>query len=425
MIYQIPYGRSSLPLSLQSAEIKAILRSRPLPAPLATEESLLIQALAHPYGGVTLAEMATGVQNAVILTSDHTRPVPSSKTLPLLLAELRRNNPGISVTVLVASGAHRSDSREELEAMFGQKLLSEERFVIHDARNAEMIDLGVLPSGARLEINRIAAETELLLSDGFIEPHFFAGYSGGRKSVLPGIASLRSIRENHCGRLISNPNARAGILDGNPVHEDMAAAAKLARLRFILNVLLDERHRITAAFAGAPDEAHRAGCTAVAEIACCPVVLSDVVLTSNGGYPLDQNVYQAVKSMATAELCIRPGGAIICVSACEDGIGGVQFENWFRCAESPQAILRSIAETAAADTTADQWQVQILARILAKANVILVCSSELRTRVEAMGLHYASDLYSAIKLARSITGSTEPMVLIPDGVSVFVADPAQ
>ena len=192
----------------------------------------------------------------------------------------------------ITSSYHRLTTHDELVGKFGEEIVARERIVVHDSSDAAaLVEAGTLPSGGRLIVNRLAMEADLLVSEGFIEPHFFAGFSGGRKSVLPGIVSRETVLANHCSEFIQSPFARTGVLDGNPIHRDMLHAAETAKLAFIANVVINGEKKIVHAVAGHFRKAHEAGCAWLKEICRVRAPLSDIVVTSNGGYPLDQNVY--------------------------------------------------------------------------------------------------------------------------------------
>ena len=375
----------------------------------------------HPIDSPRLSELARGKKNCVIIISDHTRPVPSRDILPNMFAELREGSPEIDITLLVATGFHRPTAEAELRAKLGDEIYEQSRIVIHDCRDADAnVRVGVLPSGAPCVIDRVAAETELLLAEGFIEPHFFAGFSGGRKSVLPGVCDQVTVMGNHCSRFIDSENARTGILDGNPMHEDMLAAAALAKLRYIVNVVIDEDKRTVAAFAGNCVTAHRAGCDFLLRYAKVRPAYADIVLTSNGGAPLDQNLYQCVKSMTAAEASCRPGGVIIECAECADGHGGQSFYESLRDCGSAEALYARFMATPQEETIADQWESQILARILKKHTVIMVTRPELKTMVEEMKMRYASSPEEALAMARAM--GKQSLTVIPNGISVIVRE---
>ncbi len=246
--------------------------------------------------------------------------------MPIILRRIRNVNPEIDVKIIVATGFHRPSTREELIYKMGEEIVDNEDIVMHiSTDDKSMCKVGILPSGGDLYINKLAYEAELLIAEGFIEPHFFAGFSGGRKSVLPGIASAKTIMYNHCSDFIDSDNSRTGKLNNNPIHEDMVYAAKVAKLAFILNVVIDKDKKIIASFAGDVEKAHTKGCRFVTALSKVNSIKSDIVVTTNGGYPLDQNIYQSVKGMTAAEATCKDGGVIIMIAACNDGHGGQSF----------------------------------------------------------------------------------------------------
>jgi len=358
----------------------------------------------------------------VLITSDHTRPVPSKVIVPLMLEEIRQGNPQAQITILIATGCHRATTREELVAKFGEEIVQREHIVVHDCDSGDLVNLGQLPSGGELRINQLAAQADLLVAEGFIEPHFFAGFSGGRKSVLPGIASRDCVRYNHNSGFMDSAYARAGELQENPIHRDMLFAAKTAKLAYIVNVVLNSRGQVIASFAGDCEQAHLAGAAFVADKMSCSGEKTDIVVTTNNGYPMDQNLYQMVKGMCTAEGCCKPGGVIIAVGKCEDGLGGDEFYRTFRDNPSPAAILEKFRATAPVDTCIDQWQSHILARIMEKHHVILI--SELDADVvKDFKMVPAKDMEDALAAADKLLGynhSISMVTVIPEGISVIV-----
>ena len=250
--FQLPYGDSFMTAEIDEERVRGVLASELHSyKPEGTGEELVRRALLAPFGTPRLRELARGKQKIVILASDHTRPVPSQVIMPLMLEEIREGNPDADITILIATGCHRGSSKEELIRKFGAEIVEREKIAIHDCgRTEDMVSLGTLPSGGELVINRLAAEADLLCAEGFIEPHFFAGFSGGRKSVLPGVAGRETVLYNHCSAFIDSPNARTGILEGNPIHEDMLYAARAARLAFIVNVVINSRKEVVYAAAG-------------------------------------------------------------------------------------------------------------------------------------------------------------------------------
>ncbi len=421
MRVKIPYGNSYLEHDF-GANCRVVHSKIAEMKPDGAGEEIVRKAMAYPISSQTLRELAVGKQNAVIIISDHTRPVPSKKIIPFMLQELREGSPDIDITLLVATGCHRETEVRELREKLGEEILQKEKIVIHNCDSEDMVNLGKLPSGAELVINRRAADCDLLLAEGFIEPHFFAGFSGGRKSILPGICSRRTVLGNHCSTFIASENARMGVLYGNPIHADMIDAVKKARLAYIVNVVIDPEKNVVAAFAGDAIEAHAEGCRFLKNYCCVPVgEKADIVVTSNGGAPLDQNVYQAVKGMTTAESFCRQGGVIIMCAECADGIGGELFFRKMADCRTLEALEAEILATPMAETIPDQWQYQILVRIMKKHHVILVCDEKNRTAVQEMKMEYAADLEEAMQKAASALGSIEAasITVIPDGVSVI------
>ncbi len=419
----IPYGKKQL--YMEETGVAQVLESGIGQMKSSqTPEEIVRQAMEHPIGTPPLRELARGKATATVIISDHTRPVPSKQMIPFMLEELRQGNPEIVITLLVATGCHRGTKKEELVEKLGQKIVDEETILVHDCDDQEQLtDLGVLPSGARLVLNRRAVETDLLVAEGFIEPHFFAGFSGGRKSILPGICSRVTVLGNHCARFIDNPHARSGNLKNNPIHEDMIAAARMAGLGYILNVVIDEEKQIVAAFAGDPEQAHEEGCTFLKSYCEAKVPKkTPIVVTSNGGAPLDQNVYQTVKGLCTADNVAEEGGVIIICAECGDGIGGDAFYQALKDCESISMLLSRIRSTPMEETVPDQWQYQILAKILEKKKVIYVTEQQWESVIREMKMEYAATLPKALDMARKWTGSEE-VTVIPNGISVYFARP--
>lgn len=421
MHISIPYGRTHLSARIPDERLHGVLRSRLEEyVPALGETELVEAALGAPIGSQALEKLARGKQNVVLIASDHTRPVPSKVLVPPMLASIRRGNPEANITILIATGCHRGTTKAELIEKFGPEIVEKERIVIHDcAEEAAMVTIGTLPSGGALRINKIAAEADLLISEGFIEPHFFAGFSGGRKSVLPGIAARETVYWNHNAAFIGSPFARTGILEGNPIHADMIYAAKAAKLAFICNVVINAKHRVVGAFAGDCEQAHLAGVAFLQELCQCAKAPADIVITSNNGYPLDQNIYQAVKGMTSGEATCKEGGVIIMAAACNDGHGGESFRKTMTQNLTAAKILAQIQSTEKKDTVPDQWESQILARILSRFHVVLVSQADPEL-VKAMKMHPARDLPHALELAENLLGKTGSVTVIPEGISTII-----
>ena len=415
----IPYGKTHLCFD---GTCQAVLTSRV--DQLKSEKDgidLVREAMENPIGSAKLEALAAGKKTCTIIISDHTRPVPSRDILPPMLEALRQGSPEIDITLLVATGFHRPTTLAELEAKLGPEIAGNEKIIVHDAFDPDTnVQIGILPSGAPLVIDRAAVETDLLISEGFIEPHFFAGFSGGRKSVLPGVCDRVTVLGNHCGEFIASPYARTGILEGNPLHRDMVAAAEMAKLRFIVNVVIDDDKKTVAAFAGDFKKAHEAGVAFLRPYCEVKAVPGDIVITSNGGAPLDQNIYQSVKGLTAAEASAKEGAVLIMCAGLADGTGGEGFYRSLKNCESPAAHFAQCAATPQNETIPDQWESQILARILMKHKVIFVSRPEMEQTLLDMKLLYAPDLAAALAIAKQDKGENAAITLIPNGISVMV-----
>lgn len=302
---QIPYYTSTLDLHVEEKNLLQVVTAKMHEYdPGKSEVELIREALEHPIGTPRLRELAKGKHKVVLVTSDHTRAVPSKLTLPILLEEIRSGNPDADITILIATGLHRPTTEEEQRRMFGDAIVDHEKIAINNAFDpTQFTHVCTLPSGADFNVNKLATECDLLITEGFIEPHFFAGFSGGRKSILPGICSQETVNENHSYKAISSPYANTGVLEHNPIHEDMVCAARAVNVQFIFNVALNGEKKVIAAWAGDLEQAHAAGVAFIRKWSQCPGITGDIVVTSNGGYPLDQNLYQSPKAVATAEAC--------------------------------------------------------------------------------------------------------------------------
>ncbi|HHB0751448.1 TPA: nickel-dependent lactate racemase [Enterococcus faecalis] len=386
-----------------------------------TEKETVEKSLDNPIGSLPLEELAKGKKDIVLISSDHTRPVPSHIITPIILRRIRSVNKTARIRILVATGFHRPSTREELISKYGKEIVDNEEIVMHiSTDDSSMVKIGQLPSGGDCIINRIAAEADLLLAEGFIESHFFAGFSGGRKSVLPGIASYKTIMANHSGEFIDSSNSRTGNLTDNPIHNDMVYAAAKANLAFIVNVVLDGDKKIIGSFAGDMVEAHKVGCNFVKEIARVKKIPCDIAVSTNGGFPLDQNIYQAVKGMTAAEATNKDGGVIIMVAGCRDGHGGEGFYENIANVKNPNEFLEAAIHTPRLETVPDQWTSQILARILVHHHIIFVSDLVDPELITSMHMEIAKTFDEALERAFEREGLNAKVTVIRDGLSVIV-----
>ena len=417
-----PYGKEKIKHEFNNDELLGVLTSKIEEyTPEKSENELIKEALENPIASKKLCELAKGKNKVVVIASDHTRPVPSKLIIPQMLREIRKGNPDADITILIATGCHRGTTKEELVVKFGESIVKNEKIYVHDCDETEkLINIGTLPSGGECNINSIATEADLLVAEGFIEPHFFAGFSGGRKSVLPGIAGRTTVLANHCSEFIANENARTGILENNPIHEDMLWAAKKTKLTFIVNVVLNAEKKVIYAVAGDTECAHKKGTDFMLTLCGAKAIEADIAISTNGGYPLDQNVYQAVKGMTAAEATVKKDGVIIMLAKSNDGIGGEHFYHQLADEEDISKTMELFLKRTRNETVPDQWQTQIMLRILMRSTVIYI-SEMADDIVKKMHMVPAKSVEEAICKAKKILNKENAtIVAIPDGVSIMV-----
>ena len=419
MNIRFPYGKTYLNYDFENVNV--LTSSIEEYKPTMTEQALVDAAMATPEGGVTLRELAKDKKKIVLIASDHTRPVPSKLIVPPMLKEIREGNPGAEITILISTGCHRETTKDELISKFGEKIVENEKIVVHDCDDTEnLVNIGVLPSGGQCLVNRLAVEADLLVAEGFIEPHFFAGFSGGRKSVLPGVAARETVLANHCSEFIAHPCSRTGVLEGNPIHTDMLWAAKQAKLCYIVNVVLNGEKQVIYAVAGDLEKAHQRGTDFLSGLCGVETKPADIVISTNGGYPLDQNIYQAVKGMTAAEAAVKEDGVIIMLAKSNDGVGGDHFYHQLADEKDINKTMAGFLSRGRNETEPDQWQTQIFIRILQRAKVIYVSDAAPKI-VEDLHMIPANSLAEAMEMAKQLVGKEEPSITaIPDGVAVMV-----
>jgi nickel-dependent lactate racemase len=349
-----------------------------------------------------------------IVFTDITRATPNERLIPWLLAYLRSAGADPTrITLLNALGTHRPNSREQLETMLTPAVLRDYRVLNHEPDNPDaLVQFGVTADGAPALLNRHLIESDIRIITGFIEPHFFAGFSGGPKGIMPGVAGMQTVVSNHGRAHIAHPNAAFGITDGNPLWEEMRDIALRAGPSFLLNVTLNARRAITGIFAGHLIHAHKLGIEFVRHSAMQPVdSLFDIVITTNSGYPLDQNLYQSVKGMSAAARIVKKGGAIIIAAECRAGIPDASpFHNLLTRARNPEDILAIIAR----ETYPEQWQSQIQALIQRKAKV-LIHSTLPADAIRAAHLLPAPDISATVSQLLADYGPSARIAVLPHG----------
>jgi len=370
MRVKLAYGRDGLWIDLPSDALVTIIEPQFTPG-LPDERGAITAALRSPIGVPPLRESVTPADSVAVVFSDLTRPMPNDRALPPLLDELALAGvPDDRIVLVNALGTHRPQTGAELESMLGEKISCRYRIVQHDALDGHnLVEVTCNRAGHPVRINRAYVEASVRILTGFIEPHLFAGFSGGPKAVLPGIADVEAIMDNHGPAMIADPRATWGVTEGNPIWEEMQAVASSTVPTFLLNVSLNRDRQITGVFAGDLALAYRAGVDVVRSRALRPVPEPfDIVVTSNSGYPLDLNLYQAVKGMSAAALIVRPGGDIVVAAECWDGIPAHgEYRRLLWEADSPQELLNLVM--APGFRCQDQWEAQIQAQVQLKARV--------------------------------------------------------
>ncbi|MGH4039094.1 MAG: nickel-dependent lactate racemase [Sphaerochaeta sp.] len=422
MNIKFPYGKSSLDVNIDDRRLQSVLYSSMHNyKPQYSEDEIVEESIQNPIGTKKLSDLAINKNKVILIASDHTRPVPSKIIVPKMLREIRKGNPNADITILIATGCHRSTVKEELISKFGDEIYNNEKIIIHDCDLSETVNIGTLPSGGECFINKLVIDADLVVSEGFIEPHFFAGYSGARKSILPGVASRSTVLYNHNSSFIADSKSRTGILIDNPIHRDMVWAANKAKLAFIVNVVIDSDKKVIFSIAGDQEKAHKRGCEFLSSLCQIRTEPADIVISTNGGFPLDQNIYQAVKGMTAAESCVKQDGVIIMIAKSNDGIGGDKFYHQLADEKDINKTMELFLSRDKNETEADQWQTQIFLRILQKAKVIYISEVEDKI-ISDMHMIPASNLDEALKKAEKLLNNPKSSIIaIPDGVSLIVS----
>ncbi len=410
---ELPYGQGVQRVRVPAANLRAILEPKPA-ADVADETGLLRTALAEPAGTPRLRDLARPGQKVVIVTSDLTRPCPSERLLPPILDQLEAAGvPDAEVTVVMALGLHRPMTEAEIETAVGSEVYRRLRVINHDPE--ECVRLGITSAGTPVDIFRPLVEADLRVCLGNLELHYFAGYSGGAKAVLPGCASRATVRANHA--MMVRPEAAAGRLDGNPVRADIEEGVAMLGVDFVLNVVVDGQHRIVGAVAGEVTAAHRQGCEIVAQRGIVPIDRrADLVLVSAGGYPKDVNLYQAHKALDNAAHAVRDGGILILVAECAEGLGNRTFGAWMAEAASPDDLLERIQR----EFVLGGHKAAAIAAVLKRASVYLVSALPDET-VRQCGMRPFSDVGAALDKAIEEVGVGASVAVLPEGGSVLPA----
>jgi nickel-dependent lactate racemase len=411
---RLAYGETGLEIEVPRRRT-VVVTPRQLDA-VPDERAALLHALRHPTGGPALRSRVQPGQTVAISICDGTRPQPRQVMVEALLEELDGVVAPDDVVVLVATGTHRANTPAELEQMLGAQLLARVRVVNHDARDHDAIRwLGQMAGDVPVGLHHEWVDADVRITTGFVEPHFFAGFSGGPKMVAPGLAALETVLALHDARRIGDPRATWGVTAGNPVHDAVRTIAAQTGVQFAVDVLLDRAQRIVQVFAGDLLHEHAAACRTARELAMVPVpAVFDVVVTTNAGYPLDQNLYQCVKGMAAGASVARRGGSLICAAECRDGFPDHgSYREVLASQPTPQALLREIEDRA--ETVPDQWQVQVQARVQEHVRVVMRTGGLSAEELATAHLGHTTDVSAAVAEELDRLGPDATLCVLPEG----------
>lgn len=380
---------------------------------LADEKAAVLDALQNPIGSQPLLERISPDTKICIAFTDITRATPNDRIIPWLLEHL--GGPNDNITLLNQLGTHRPNTREELETMLTREVVANYRVLNHEPENPEaLVQVGTTADGTPALLNRHIVEADLRIITGFIEPHFFAGFSGGVKGIMPGCAGLETVMSNHGAKNIGDPQATFGVTEGNPLWEELRDIALKTGPSFLLNVTLNEQRDITNVFAGDIIEAHKTGCVFVKKSAMQPVERPfDIVVTTNSGYPLDLNLYQGVKGMSAGARVLKEGGTLILAAECREGVpDGSPLDDLLRSAGSIEEILAMLSTPGF--VRPEQWQAQIQALVQRRAEVLVCCELDDAT-LRACHLAPCADINAEVAKRLAKLGADARVAVLPQG----------
>jgi lactate racemase len=407
---QLLYGENATDLILPGSV--NLLEMRPL-SPIPDPVKAVREAIAEPIASPPLNEIAKGRENACVVISDITRPVPNKIILPPLLETLEQNGiPRENITILIATGMHRPNLGKELEYLVGREIVDNYNIVNHYCRKSDEYRKVDEIDGAPIEVNKYYLDADLKILTGLIEPHFYAAYSGGGKAVLPGISSFETMKFMHSYKMIDHPNVTNCLLEGNPFHEYVVRVTELVGADFILNVVINKDRKTAGVFAGHYNHAHLAGCDMVYRHSVVPVDQPfDLVITSGGGYPLDATFYQISKALICAKDILKKGGAIVVSCECREGIGGPEFCEILRSGCSPQEFFTGYCDPK--DFVIDQWCAQNIYQALDHAGRVYVHAPGLsKVDLEKMGITKIENLQETVS---RLLEDNDKTAVVPDG----------
>jgi lactate racemase len=411
---QFSFGKDGLEVSVPDDYRCQVVSSHSAP-PLNDVDAALAASLDRPIGCAPLVDLAAGKLTAAISVCDITRPAPNSRTLPPLLKRLHRAGiPVEGITILIATGLHRDATKEEIHTILGPEIAAKYRVESHDARDfAAHRALGSTRRGTPVYIDERFMAADLHITLGFVEQHLMLGFSGGRKLVCPGQAAQETIKVIHSPRFMREPMATEGSIKDNPLHDELLEIAAMARHDFVLDVTLTQNREISGVFAGEPVRAH-ARAVAFLEMTSLETLSepADVVITSSAGYPLDLTFYQTVKGITAAEHIVKPGGRILLLGECAEGIGGAEFAEQLRSLTGFQNFLDAIRET---PVEVDQWQLEKLALVGVEHELFFYTPGVTKDQLGCLGPRLHTDINRAIAAVLDGVPKSARVVLVPDG----------
>ncbi len=421
MNIELDYGKSKLSVDIPKKNILHVLETKPI-ATVDDPQQAIIRSLEAPIQSPPLSKLLEGSKDICIVISDSTRAVPTKLILEVLLSEME--NYGVDsgrITILVATGLHRPNVGKELEGLVGRDIIKKYRIVNHDARDRESCrHIGNTKKGTPVILNKTYLDADFKILTGLIEPHFMAGFSGGRKSICPGISFMDMFKYFHGPPILESEQAATGVLDGNPFHEEATEIAKKAGADFMVNVTINKKKEITGIFSGDLVAAHRKGAEFCLESSSVPVSReADMVVTTGGGLPLDVNLYQAVKGMVGCLPAVKQGGMIIIASECIEEIGSQEFTELITGEEHLEDFMHRICHTDYFKI--DQWELEELAKARKKADIYLYsdCVLKCSHAIPRQTLKLAESVSQAIEQGFARYGKDASITVIPEGPYVI------
>jgi nickel-dependent lactate racemase len=408
------FGKPGIDVTVPGAVYCHVAHTRSAPA-LGDVAAAIDDALDRPIGCAPLAELAAGKRTAAISVCDITRPAPNSVTLPPLLARLHAAGiPVDGVTILIATGLHRGATPEELDIILGPEIAANYRVVSHDARDlAAHRPLGTTSRGTPVYIDERFMAADLHITLGFVEQHLMLGFSGGRKLIGPGLAAQETIKVIHSPRFMREPLATEGSIEGNPLHDELIEIAAMARHDFMLDVTLTREREVSGVFAGHAVKAHAAAVNFLVTTSLAPLpALADAVITSAAGYPLDLTFYQAVKGLTAAQHLLKPGGRMLVLGECAEGMGSPEFERMIGSYPGHAAFLDQIRDTR---VEVDQWQLERLALVGMKHELFFYTPGVSAAQLGTLGAQAFGDLDQAVAALLDGLPPDAFIVLVPEG----------